>query len=1088
MSAETSRAVFLSYASQDADAARRIAESLRGAGIEVWFDVEGGLETGDEWDAKIRRQIKECLLFIPVISANTQAREEGYFRIEWDLAAERARGIAGGVPFILPVVIDATREPEALVPDRFRAVQWTRAAGGELAPETRAKFAQLWSHRAGLQKEKQRSAAGPSAEPAAPATTPDSAAPPPARRVPPVALWLSLGAVFVAVGTVFFVTSRRSDAPVAPAPTAAAPAAPATPVAREWPRHPELKRAMALLDGYNSIPEDFRLAEEIVRRVVDTAPTDAEAVTALARVHGMWLLRGWDRSAERRAAAKATAERALQLAPDEPEALIALATQLFERESESRRAYEAAQRAVDLAPGIARYHRLRDNTLFSLARAASPTDYVASRGDPAFDRLREQALASARRTAALFPGDALARYDLARHLRNLGEWVECEKVIDETLALAPVANALSYKARLRFGLHNDLAGMRAFLDRVPERVRAIERTVMSYFLYAVHSGDTGPGFEALRDFSEPWLADFEYRGPRLLLEANLQAIAGKNQTAQNSYRTALAEVRQARTERPTETALQGVEAWCLYGLGRNAEARTALLAFNETVVRPQTFNPVSSWWFHTIPANLLFGDRAFALTLIREAAVSFPLSRDLLRLRFDLDPRMAPFRADPEIIALLGPAKSAAAPAAPAAAAAPASALPDTEATRLAARARGLYTKIGYTREDLATAEDLARRATVLEPGNAAAWGAFAAVHGTYLQRGWDLSDKRRAAAQQAATRALGLDPAEPEALYGLGYAFSRQNTPQQALEAFARAHAAAPADNRIARAYANSLLQNDRTDECRAVLEAARRRDPKDPLVHYSLAQTYLIYGPGGEDPARLAACLKHLDEGIAAEPLATLLLQKATMLAGWKGDFAGARAVLDQLERRPLSERVEDRAVHIPLWLATLERDPRRAVAAAALTARNYFEDSVAMRRPKDWHLALTRRTEGKSNLARLDWQRAEGVIRERLKETPDDLRLQWELACTLAWLGRAEEADRIFAPIEAAWREEMIPPRSARIADYAAARGDGAKAAVHLAAGLDSHPAFTRHTLAKDPWYDLVRDHPDVQRVLATPDRSN
>lgn len=1077
MPADSHRAVFLSYASQDAEAARRIADALRAAGIEVWFDVEGGLETGDEWDAKIRRQIKECLLFIPVISAATQARDEGYFRIEWDLAAERARGIAGGVPFILPVVIDATREPDALVPDRFRSVQWTRAAGGELTAETRAKFAQLWSHRAGLLKEKQRAGSDPLD---APETSSPSAAPSaPPRRLPPVALWLSLGAVGVAVGTVFFVTSRRS-APPAPAATAAA----AVPAAREWPRHPELKRAMALLDGINAIPEDFRLAEEIVRRVADAAPTDPEAVTAMARVHGLWLLRGWDRGAERRAAAKATAERALQLAPDEPEALIALAAQLFERDSESRRAYEAAQRAVDLAPGVARYHRMRDSTLFWQARASTPAEVVASRSDAAFAPLREKALASARRTAALFPRDALARYDLSRHLRNLGEWEECEQVIDETLALVPVANALSYKARFRFGLHNDLAGMRAFLDQVPARVRVIERTVLSYFMYSVHSGDTGPGLDALREFNDPWLADFEYRGPRALLEAELLAIAGKTQTAKLLYEAALGEVRKQRSDRPGSGSLLNIEAWCLYGLGRSAEARTAYLAYNETFERPYTIGPTSSWWFQIIPANLLFGDRAFALAMIREACASFPRSREILRLRFELDPRMATFRADPEIVAILGPARSAAAPAATAA---PAAAVPDTEAARLAARARALYSKLGYTREDLATAEDLARRATVLEPGNAAAWGTYAAVHGTYLQRGWDLSDKRRAAAQQNATRALGLDPAEPEALYGLGYAFSRQNTPQQALDAFARAAAAAPADNRIARAYANSLLQNDRTDECRAVLEAARRRDPKDPLIHYSLAQTYLIYGPGGEDPARLAACLKHLDDGIAAEPLATLLLQKATMLAGWKGDFAGARAVLDQLERRPLSERVEDRAVYIPLWLATLERDPRRA-AAAELTARNYFEDLAAMRRPKDWHVALVRRSEGKENLARLAWQRAEGVIRERLKDNTVDLGLQWELACTLAWLGRAEEADRTFAPIEAAWREEMIPFRAARIALYAAARGDGAKTALHLPAALNCHPTFTRHTLPRDPWFDLVREHPDVQRVLATPAPSN
>jgi hypothetical protein len=32
------RAVFLSYASQDAEAAKRICEGLRAAGIEGWFD------------------------------------------------------------------------------------------------------------------------------------------------------------------------------------------------------------------------------------------------------------------------------------------------------------------------------------------------------------------------------------------------------------------------------------------------------------------------------------------------------------------------------------------------------------------------------------------------------------------------------------------------------------------------------------------------------------------------------------------------------------------------------------------------------------------------------------------------------------------------------------------------------------------------------------------------------------------------------------------------------------------------------------------------------------------------------------------
>src|SRR5881628_742746 len=119
------QAVFLSYAREDAEAARRIADALRGFGVEVWFD-QSELRGGDAWDAKIRKQIRECALFVPIISANTQARLEGYFRLEWRLADQRSHLMAKGKPFMLPVVIDATRDHDARVPDSFLEVQWTR--------------------------------------------------------------------------------------------------------------------------------------------------------------------------------------------------------------------------------------------------------------------------------------------------------------------------------------------------------------------------------------------------------------------------------------------------------------------------------------------------------------------------------------------------------------------------------------------------------------------------------------------------------------------------------------------------------------------------------------------------------------------------------------------------------------------------------------------------------------------------------------------------------------------------------------------------------------------------------------------------
>jgi TolB-like protein/Tfp pilus assembly protein PilF len=141
---EPSHAVFLSYASQDAQAAQKICKALRAAGIEVWFD-QSELRGGDAWDQKIRREIHDCALFIPLISAHSDARREGYFRREWRLAVERAGDMSERTAFIVPVVIDDTSETRADVPDRFRTVHWTRLPHGETPPAFVARIRRLLS-------------------------------------------------------------------------------------------------------------------------------------------------------------------------------------------------------------------------------------------------------------------------------------------------------------------------------------------------------------------------------------------------------------------------------------------------------------------------------------------------------------------------------------------------------------------------------------------------------------------------------------------------------------------------------------------------------------------------------------------------------------------------------------------------------------------------------------------------------------------------------------------------------------------------------------------------------------------------------
>ena len=128
-----SGAVFLSYASEDADAAARICEA-RQLPASRCGSTEANCAGGDAWDSQIKKQIHDCALFVPLISAHTNARIEGYFRGEWNLATRRLVNRAHDAAFLMPVVIDETREANARVPEEFFRAQWTRLPGGETPP------------------------------------------------------------------------------------------------------------------------------------------------------------------------------------------------------------------------------------------------------------------------------------------------------------------------------------------------------------------------------------------------------------------------------------------------------------------------------------------------------------------------------------------------------------------------------------------------------------------------------------------------------------------------------------------------------------------------------------------------------------------------------------------------------------------------------------------------------------------------------------------------------------------------------------------------------------------------------------------
>jgi tetratricopeptide (TPR) repeat protein len=631
-------AVFLSYASQDAEAARIICDSLRAAGVEVWFDLSE-LAGGDAWDSKIKRQIRDCTLFLPVISEQTQQRREGYFRLEWRLADERSRAIAQGVPFLIPVVIDRINERDALVPDSFLSVQWTRLTPGSVTP------AFVNQVRALLNGEPLRQAAAAPPQPSQPVL--------PTRRPIPIVAGVAVVAVLL-LG--LLVWRLRSGPPASPGATHAEQTE-STPAKGAFPRDPELKRAWALLNGSDTIPDDFELAETLAQKALARNAADPEAIIVMAYIQNSYLYRGFDRAPARRAAARHYSEEAAQLEPNNAYAQGAVGIYCYANEfNYMDRAEQALDLAISLDGTEPMFYRFRDDALFADPKVSSA-----------------DAVGSAEATVRRFPHNALCHYELARHYRDLGRIHDMEGELDKCIAIEPIPNAVVWKTRVALMLRGNPDEMLAILNRLSGRSRTLERVAVGHFIAAMVTGKAQEGIDFLETLTETWVDDYDFVGPKTVLEAMLYDLQGRPKAAQACWNSALTLLRQrlATNVAPDDSS---AELWCLHGLGRDEEARGLLPTYNQQLRRPFRIGFGSSWWFNPIPCNLLLGNKAMAMQLLREAlaqdirgtgkivnARETDVSRDgyvtdfrqVLYQNLMLDPRMQPWRNDPDIKALL---------------------------------------------------------------------------------------------------------------------------------------------------------------------------------------------------------------------------------------------------------------------------------------------------------------------------------------------------------------------------------------------------------------------------------------------------
>ncbi len=627
------KAVLLKHSSQDGDAARSLCEALRSGGVEVWFDADGGLEHGDEWDAKIRRQIKECVLFIPVISANTQAREEGYFRLEWDLAAERARTIASGVPFILPVVIDETREPEALVPDRFRAVQWTRLRGGEVSPDVLQRLLKLWSHRTGVLKYE---AARASAAPIGAVSSAAGAIGKP--RAKNYALAAVAFAVVVA-GAAWWLLGRRSGSAKPPSPPVAAvaptnslPAAVPLSEARQL-----VRKARALLEAIDSTREDFALADDLLKQAIAKDGADAEVWACVSQLNRYYIVRGWEMSDQRRDAALTAAQRASRLDPQSYEARLA---QIGVAGNTPREVEDAERDLRQL-----RREKPDDRRVL---RSLSGVLRKLNRSDEA-DAISDEA-------AALPGGDPLALYNKAIGAWLTGRTAAAEAALHAAIAQKPFSGALLLGGWFKIILHGDLDGALAEVKQVPAWEFREDRG--AYVIYKLHllRREPGPAIDALRNLPRDWLNDTWYRGPKGRLIGNALQLAGRADAARAEWQVALKLVETRLAAAPTDGWLLYNRALLLADLGdREEAARQAVVLYQRFGLDGATETSMPIWATHLFTA---LDRRAEAIQEIRRGLKQPRHAVDFTAAILRLDPRYDALRGEPEFAKVIAEAEA----------------------------------------------------------------------------------------------------------------------------------------------------------------------------------------------------------------------------------------------------------------------------------------------------------------------------------------------------------------------------------------------------------------------------------------------
>jgi TolB-like protein/Flp pilus assembly protein TadD len=382
-----------------------------------------------------------------------------------------------------------------------------------------------------------------------------------------------------------------------------------------------------------ALQQHLRIAQELCEQAVALDSTFALAYAALSQVHGHMSWARLDPSPERLAQQQDAAERALRLAPNLPQAHVAM--------------------------GLVHYFGRRDWS------AALEEYLIALRGLPNDVELRmwigyahrrlgnwEQVLQVFDTVAVLDPRRSDAFADLGGNtLLVLRRYPEAAEYYSRSLALAPDAAGTDVqRGRAWLNWQGRLDSLRAALRRHPTAIEsdgALARWY-AYLLFLERQADSL--LLVLED--SPWTI-FEWQlhyEPTALYAGWVHQMRGDDIAARAAFDSALVLLDSAVAILPSDWRVHAARGLALAGLGRRQDALTEASWLRESALYRE--DRVQGTWAVVARAQILaqVGETDGALAEI-ERVLARPSDESIHTIR--LDPRYDPIRDDPRFLALL---------------------------------------------------------------------------------------------------------------------------------------------------------------------------------------------------------------------------------------------------------------------------------------------------------------------------------------------------------------------------------------------------------------------------------------------------